>query len=322
LFQSNSTTLIMKKAFSILLLIAPFFSYGQNISIANTTVVEGNGGQQTVEVMVIISPAPETDIDINYNTKNGTALAGSDYTQASGTLHFKKGETMKKITVTINGDKSCEPKESFDIVLSNATAGTITNGTGTVTIADEDCMAAGGPGPAKYEIRLTFNGYTTLFIGPPECPIRPKGKVVLYGIVEGKEQVPTDDDINYRGELQLDIDIDICSVIRVNGEDKFCGMTVTGSGPVDVDLEVRYDARGGYIKMENKSGRFIRSIKGSCDQAEMDEELTMIPNKTIASIFNGLELTTLIQRTLTPGTYREPASDGNELIIEVIRKIH
>src|SRR5689334_15292311 len=294
----------MKRIVIFLFSIIPYVIYCQNISIGNSSVVEGSGGQRSVEVMVVISPAAAGPVDISYTTKNGTASAGSDYTAVNGTLHFNKGETMKKITVPISADNGCEPNESFDIVLSNATGATLKDPVGTVTITDDDCMA-GRPGPAAYEIRLIATGYLTFSAGPPDCPVRTTGKVVLYGIVTGIEQVGADDDIMYRGTLQLDMDMDLCSIRRDNiGEDHNCVMSLFGSGPVEVELEVQFDSRGGYIKMENKSGRFIRALKGDCQQDEMDEELTMIPNRTIASVFNGLELPSLTNRTLTVGTYR------------------
>jgi hypothetical protein len=309
----------MKKNFVILLLLVPLIAFSQNISIANTSVPEGNGGQQTVEIMVVVSPMATAATDISYTTRNGTASSGSDYSAANGIIHFTKGETTKKIRVVVNGDIACEPNESFEIVLSHASGALITDGTGTVSIINDDCL--GATGPAMYEIRLTCTGYTTFSAGPPDCPVRTNGKVILYGIVQGNEQVASDDDINYRGTMQLDMDMDICSILRENGEDKFCVMTATGSGPVDVELEVQFDQRGGYIKMENKTGRYARAIKGSCEQAEMNEELTMIPNKTIASIFNGLELPSLTNRTLTVGTYHVGQGTSLETVIEVIRKI-
>jgi len=313
--------MIMKKALIIPLFIFPIISNSQNISIANASTVEGTGKQHTIEVMVVISPAAEGPVDVTYATKNGTASEGSDYTAVKGTLHFNKGETMKRITVPVSADNGCEPNESFDIVLSNATGATLKDPVGTVTITDDDCMA-GRAGPAAYEIRLTATGYLTFSTGPPECPVRTTGKVILYGIVSGNENVGADDDIMYRGTLQLDMDMDICSIRRDNlGEDHLCVMSLMGSGPVEVELEVQFDARGGYIKMENKSGRFIRALKGDCQQDEMDEELTMIPNRTIASVFNGFELPSLTNRTLTVGTYRDRSDASIEVVTEVIRKI-
>ncbi len=46
----------------------------------------------------------------------------------------------------------------------------------------------------------------------------------------------------------------------------------------------------------------------------------MVPNKTIASIFNGRDLPMLTNRTLRVGRYVETGS-GNETVVEVLRKV-
>jgi hypothetical protein len=182
---------------------------------------------------------------------------------------------------------------------------------------------------AKYEVRFTFTGYTTLYVGPPDCPVRPNGKVVLAGILSGIENVNSDDDIFYTGNLQLDINMDICSVKRLpNGEDKFCVMTVTGFGPVKTELELYFNgpgqdsSRGGYIKInyDPKLGPFTRKVTGDCDTTQTKEELVMVPNETIASIFNGTELPMLKRRTLHQGSYVETGPSG-KLEVEVLRVI-
>jgi len=119
--------------------------------------------------------------------------------------------------------------------------------------------------------------------------------------------------------IVLDMDIDICSAMRkTNGEDELCAMTVIGSGPVNVELEIYFDARGAYIKIEHTSGKFLKNVYGSCDHAQISEEQTMVPNKTIASIFNGRELPMLTDRTLRVGRLVE--TDGeNETVVEVLR---
>jgi hypothetical protein len=98
-------------------------------------------------------------------------------------------------------------------------------------------------------------------------------------------------------------------------------MTVIGSGPVKAELEIYFDARGGYIKIERTSGQFLSNVYGSCDQAQIDEEQTMVPIKTIASIFNGRELPMLTDRTLKVGRWVE--TDGeNETVVEVLRVVN
>ena len=304
------------------------------ISIADTRIVEGDAGPRSVEVMVALSLVAFESVTVTYSTKNGTASAGSDYIAVNGSIIFAKGEMMKKIVVPITGDVVCEPDETCEILLNNPSGATLVDNTGTVTIVNDDFKCSGLPGSGKspgnnlsmYEVRLTFTGYTTFYGGPPDCPIRSNGKVTLAGLVSGNEKVDPDDDIMYRGTLQLDIDMDICSAKRVGGEDQLCGMTVIGSGLVNTELELYFNglgqdsARGGYIKIENKSGIFFKKVTGSCDIAEMNEEQTMVPDKTIASMFNGYELPMLKNRTLRVGRY-VLTGDAGETVVEVLRVV-
>ena len=133
----------------------------------------------------------------------------------------------------------------------------------------------------------------------------------------GIENVTSDDDITYTGNLEMIIDIDICSAHRLPGssEDKLCGIRVNGSGTVFTELVIYYDSdsttgRGGYIKIANKDGRFRRVVTGECGD-QVDEEWTMVPNKSISSVFNGNELPMLLRRTLHKGIYQE--TDDKEM---------
>jgi hypothetical protein len=178
---------------------------------------------------------------------------------------------------------------------------------------------------SSYEVKFTFTGYTSLYSSDPlqDCDMRKNGKVILSGMLSGKENVDPDDDIEYTGVLQDSIDMDICSVKRLpNGEDKFCYMTVTGSGPVNTELKIYSDgqnnARGSYIKInyDPTFGKFRKKVVGNCNANEMVEEENMVPDKTIASIFNGAELP-INTRTLKRGaTYVETGPSG-KLEIEV-----
>ena len=68
----------------------------------------------------------------------GTALAGSDYNSASGSLTFNPGETTKTITVSILGDSDKELTETFSLKLSNALNAVFANSDGIGTILDND----------------------------------------------------------------------------------------------------------------------------------------------------------------------------------------
>ncbi len=78
-------------------------------------------------------------VHVQYATSNGTATAGSDYVQHSGTLTFIPGQTTRTITIKIINDTITETDETFHIDLmhfNNATPGTII--TTQVTIIDND----------------------------------------------------------------------------------------------------------------------------------------------------------------------------------------
>ncbi|MEJ7577034.1 MAG: Calx-beta domain-containing protein [Pyrinomonadaceae bacterium] len=60
---------------------------------------------------------------INYATSNGTATAGSDYTDTSGTLTFAESEATKTFTVPIINDMTDEPDETVSLTLSGPTGG-------------------------------------------------------------------------------------------------------------------------------------------------------------------------------------------------------
>ncbi|HKC35698.1 MAG TPA: hypothetical protein VKB95_06535, partial [Chitinophagaceae bacterium] len=208
----------------------------------------------------------------------------------------------------------------FDIVLSSPPGEVLSDSIATVTIVDDDCKKGGSANVTVYEVRLTYTGYTSLYGTPAGCPIRTNGKVVLSGLLSGAEKVDADDDIDYTGVLQLDIDMDICSVKRVNGEDRQCGIRVLGAGAVKTELEIQSDQRGGYVKIENESNEFIRMAFGDCDNQQLIEEKDMVPNKTIASIFNGFDLPMLKTRTLRVGRYAE-TTDAGTTVVEVLRVV-
>ncbi len=182
---------------------------------------------------------------------------------------------------------------------------------------------------AEYKVRLTFTGSTSLAGNSSDCP-GGSGKVVLSGLLRGSEFLGDGDDIFYEGILKLEItNMDICSMKRLtNGEDMFCSITVTGSGNVKTTLQITPDGtdgvRGAYIDFKHDStlhGRFTRNVGGTCDPEQTNEERKMVPNETIASVFNGRDLPMLRTGTLRVGSYNDRGGDG-VTVVEVLEKIH
>jgi hypothetical protein len=115
-------------------------------SVVDATAVNepASGSTATVTFTVTLG-APSTEaVSLNYSTADGTALAGSDYTAATGVLTFAPGETSKTITVDVLADGATEAAEGFTLNLSAAgTNVTVTDGQAAGTIA---ANGDGGPG--------------------------------------------------------------------------------------------------------------------------------------------------------------------------------
>lgn len=114
------------------------------LSVGDAIVTEGNAGETLLSFTVSLSAPAAAPVTVGFATANGTALAGSDYLAASGTLSFAAGQTSQTVTVRVLGDTAMEASETLSLVLSGATGATIADGTGTGTIANDDQAAGGG----------------------------------------------------------------------------------------------------------------------------------------------------------------------------------
>ena len=111
-----------------------------SVSIADASGLEDAVG--TLSFNVTLNTASGKDVSLDYATADGTATAGSDYTQTNETLIFSVGETNKTIDVPVLEDGLPEEDETFTVTLSNADNATIGDGTGTGTIQDDDPVPA------------------------------------------------------------------------------------------------------------------------------------------------------------------------------------
>jgi hypothetical protein len=108
------------------------------LSINDASVTEGDSGTKTLDFTVTLSTASGQTVTVDYATADGTATAGSDYQSASATLTFNPGDTTKTISVTINGDTTVEPNETFFVNLTTPVNATITDNQGQGTITNDD----------------------------------------------------------------------------------------------------------------------------------------------------------------------------------------
>jgi septal ring-binding cell division protein DamX len=108
-------------------------------SVGDVSVVEGNG-TKTVLAVVTLSAKLKASASVRLaTTATGTATVGVDYVaKAPTTVTFPAGTVRKTVAITIRGDMVIEPNETFGLVLSSPIGAPIIDGTGVVTIVDDD----------------------------------------------------------------------------------------------------------------------------------------------------------------------------------------
>jgi len=108
-----------------------------SLNIQKETKEEQDTGQKTQEgtsnhinyFTLTLSSALTSDASVDYQTRDGTAIAGEDYTATKGTAIISAGETTILIGVEILADENDEEgDESFSLVLTNPKNGLFPQG--------------------------------------------------------------------------------------------------------------------------------------------------------------------------------------------------
>jgi serralysin len=103
--------------------------------INDIQVQEGPSNTTANAIFTVTLTVPSTNtVSVAYATANGTAVSGTDYTAAQGTLSFSPGQTTKTITVPIRGDNLVETNETFFVNLSSNKNATLLDKQGIGTI--------------------------------------------------------------------------------------------------------------------------------------------------------------------------------------------
>ncbi|MFA6018357.1 MAG: Calx-beta domain-containing protein [Patescibacteria group bacterium] len=104
--------------------------------INDSTVSEDAG---TGSVTVTLAGGSYLGVSVNYATSSGFAISGTDFTAASGALTWAADETgTKTFNITITDDVLDENNETINVTLSDQTNSSINDGTGTMTVTDND----------------------------------------------------------------------------------------------------------------------------------------------------------------------------------------
>lgn len=125
----------------------------EDLGVLNVTVLRQGGS---------IGP-----LTVDFATADGTAIAGQDYTSASGTLSFSDGETSKSFQIPILADAATESHETFTVMLRN-TPNLEALGTpnkllvtiqdpGVLVVSVEDALVVEGSGDGTTQLLFTLS---------------------------------------------------------------------------------------------------------------------------------------------------------------------
>ena len=105
-----------------------------SLSVSDVLAREGQGAAFTVT----LAGTTLRTVTVRFNTADGVAKAGSDYSARVGTLTFAPGEQTKPVVVTVLDDALPEGSEDFSLTIGDAVNATITKAQGRATIEASD----------------------------------------------------------------------------------------------------------------------------------------------------------------------------------------
>ncbi|MDJ0941076.1 MAG: PQQ-dependent sugar dehydrogenase [Woeseiaceae bacterium] len=225
-----------------------------SITIADSSVTEGDSGAVTIDFAVVLSATSANAISVDYATSDGTAEAATDYDAASGTLDFPAGTTNQMISVTVNGDSDVESGETFTMTLSNPSNATLANATATGTILNDDVVAGvfgldARPdnmtciAPARPNIDATvtvvdaFPGLANI-PQPTKMLLEPVANPRWFVLQKTGQIVTFDPDNAVTPDLYLDLTVD--HSIRTNSEGGLLGMAFHPNYPATPEIFLSY----------------------------------------------------------------------------------
>jgi len=182
------------------------------VSITFYSSTEGNSGLTTFSFPVNLS-APSSDVvSVSFATTDGTALAGSDYTAASGVLTFDPGEVEKLISVDVRGDDVHEGDEFFTVELSDPMNATISVPTATGTILNDDALALSIDDVSQMEGNSATSGFsfTLSLSNPSELAASVAYRLTPISASEGVDYLPGTGTVSFPpGTTSLPLLVDV-----------------------------------------------------------------------------------------------------------------
>ena len=125
------------------------------------SVVEHGTGPVTMQFTINLTCAATQPVTVNYQTSNSTAIAGTDYTAAAGTLTIPAGQTSGIIPVTVLADQAATANRVFYLSLSGASGATLATPKLSGTIVEQNTPPPPSLSIASVQETVGTSGATT-----------------------------------------------------------------------------------------------------------------------------------------------------------------
>jgi Calx-beta domain len=127
----------------------------------SATVVEHGTGPVTMQFTINLTSAATQPVTVNYQTSNSTAIAGTDYTAAAGTLTIAAGQTSGIIPVTVLTDLAATTNKVLYLSLSGASGATLESPKLSGTITEQNTPPPPSLSIASVQETVGTSGDTT-----------------------------------------------------------------------------------------------------------------------------------------------------------------
>ncbi|MEM0926086.1 MAG: Calx-beta domain-containing protein, partial [Planctomycetota bacterium] len=105
-----------------------------SVGISDSQAIEGEG---SLSFVIQLSGASELPVQVDFATRDETAIAGDDYIARNGSLQFEPGETIRTVSIDLVDDQTVETTETFELILQQSSV-VIADSIGRGSVTDDD----------------------------------------------------------------------------------------------------------------------------------------------------------------------------------------
>jgi hypothetical protein len=126
------------------------YAASPNVAVSDADTGEGDAGAHDITFVITLSPPAAGPTTVHFQTTDGSAAGGEDFTPVSGSVTIAEGDAAGHVTVAVWGDPTLEPDETFGLDITGVDRpAVVTRGHGTATIFDDDAAPSVSLGPVS-----------------------------------------------------------------------------------------------------------------------------------------------------------------------------